>query len=234
MDYQYKSILRGEHSIFGQISKHNIDPTKYIFVFNLRTFDRLHTSAKMKQQEEQTGVPYQDVERAHAAELMGEGGATRGEGFSKLEKKDDVLAAKKKFESTNAAEEGEVADKSADVEKDVKDSVAADAMLHKHKLTDEKWDGDDETERDNFVQEELYIHAKLMIVDGRVPAQTNWQNANTRHLDTHVICGSANINDRSQCGDRDSEAALHIEDTKKIPSKMDGEDFEAGYHAATL
>ena len=35
---------------------------------------------------------------------------------------------------------------------------------------------------------QIYVHSKLMIVD-----------------DSVVLCGSANINDRSQCGDRDSE-----------------------------
>lgn len=34
--------------------------------------------------------------------------------------------------------------------------------------------------------------------------------------------GSANLNDRSQCGDRDSEIALIVEDKDTIPSQMDG------------
>ena len=41
----------------------------------------------------------------------------------------------------------------------------------------------------------VYLHSKLMIADDRV-----------------VICGSANINDRSLLGDRDSEFCLYIED----------------------
>ena len=28
MDYQYKSINRGEHSIFGQLKRHDIDPER--------------------------------------------------------------------------------------------------------------------------------------------------------------------------------------------------------------
>jgi len=28
MDYQYKSICRGEHSIFGQIKAQGVDPTR--------------------------------------------------------------------------------------------------------------------------------------------------------------------------------------------------------------
>ena len=37
-----------------------------------------------------------------------------------------------------------------------------------------------------------------------------------------VIMGSANLNDRSQCGDRDSEIALLVEDQETIPSRMNG------------
>lgn len=46
--------------------------------------------------------------------------------------------------------------------------------------------------------------------------------------------GSANLNDRSQCGDRDSEIAVIVEDQDKIPSQMNGEYYEAGRFAATL
>lgn len=34
--------------------------------------------------------------------------------------------------------------------------------------------------------------------------------------------GSCNLNDRSQCGDRDSEIALYVEDKATVPSQMDG------------
>lgn len=55
------------------------------------------------------------------------------------------------------------------------------------------------------VTEQVYIHSKLMIVDDDV-----------------VLLGSANINDRSLLGSRDSEIAAIIEDSKKVPSFMDG------------
>lgn len=60
-----------------------------------------------------------------------------------------------------------------------KDSVAHTTMLNGGKLSDETWEGDPEAEKDNFVQEELYVHGKVCIVDDRI-----------------AICGSANINDR--------------------------------------
>ena len=46
------------------------------------------------------------------------------------------------------------------------------------------------------VTEQIYVHSKLIIVDDRL-----------------VIVGSANINDRSMLGDRDSEICLYIEDS---------------------
>ena len=46
--------------------------------------------------------------------------------------------------------------------------------------------------------ESIYVHSKLMIVD-----------------DEHVIIGSANLNDRSQLGDRDSEVCLKFSDPEK-------------------
>ncbi len=46
--------------------------------------------------------------------------------------------------------------------------------------------------------------------------------------DRSIICGSANINDRSMLGKRDSELAVLIEDTEMIPSRMDGQEYMAG------
>lgn len=62
-------------------------------------------------------------------------------------------------------------------------------------------------DRYHYVSELLYIHDKLMIVDDRV-----------------VIMGSANINDRSQLGNRDSEIAMIVEDTEMVPSFMNGKE----------
>lgn len=58
------------------------------------------------------------------------------------------------------------------------------------------------------VTEMIYVHSKLMIVDDRI-----------------VIIGSANINDRSLVGNRDSELGVIIEDTNTEITKMGGNDF---------
>ena len=60
-------------------------------------------------------------------------------------------------------------------------------------------------------QEMIYIHSKCLIVDDRV-----------------VIIGSANINDRSMLGTRDSEVCLLVQDEDLIDSTMGGEPFKVG------
>jgi len=67
------------------------------------------------------------------------------------------------------------------------------------------------TLNDNLVTEIIYVHSKLMIVDDR-----------------KTIIGSANINDRSMSGNRDSEIAVMIEDMEMIDSKMNGHLFQVG------
>ncbi|VDK76458.1 unnamed protein product, partial [Cylicostephanus goldi] len=68
-----------------------------------------------------------------------------------------------------------------------------------------------------LMSELIYIHCKLLIVD-----------------DEHVIIGSANINDRSQVGNRDSEVCLLYTDTQKEKSVMNGRPYEAGKFAKSL
>lgn len=62
-----------------------------------------------------------------------------------------------------------------------------------------------------LVTEIIYVHSKLMIAD-----------------DIRAVVGSANINDRSLLGPRDSEMALAIEDTDLISSYMNGVEVKVG------
>ena len=52
--------------------------------------------------------------------------------------------------------------------------------------------------------------------------------------DDTVIIGSANINDRSMMGDRDSEIAVLVEDKLKFHVKFAGKDHMAGRFASNL
>lgn len=49
-----------------------------------------------------------------------------------------------------------------------------------------------------------------------------------------VICGSANLNDRSQLGYHDSEIAVIIEDPESVESMMSGEPYQASRYATSL
>uniref|UniRef100_A0A5F8GZV7 Phospholipase n=1 Tax=Monodelphis domestica TaxID=13616 RepID=A0A5F8GZV7_MONDO len=69
----------------------------------------------------------------------------------------------------------------------------------------------------NLVTELIYVHSKLLIAD-----------------DNTVIIGSANINDRSMLGKRDSEMAVIVQDTETVPSVMNGEEYQAGRFARGL
>ncbi|XP_076868310.1 phospholipase D1 isoform X2 [Brachyhypopomus gauderio] len=62
-----------------------------------------------------------------------------------------------------------------------------------------------------LVTELIYVHSKMLIAD-----------------DNTVIIGSANINDRSMLGKRDSEVAVIYEDTETETSVMDGQEYQAG------
>jgi phospholipase D1/2 len=239
MDYQYKSICRGEHSIFGQIDKEGVDPTKYIFFFNLRSYDRLNRTSAVKKQEENSGVQYREVQRAHAEEIMGEGihgtkdvhgghdkhmgkrheqsrqrRIVNGELWDRKRGKPTTTPngagkdARRKFET--AADDGTL-------ESDPTATVAHHAMAGQGAVSEIPWDGDEEDEVNHWIQEELYIHSKLLIADDRI-----------------VVCGSSNLNDRSQLGFHDSELSIVMEDTRRFASSMDGRPFEAGWHAASL
>jgi len=223
MDYQYKSICRGEHSIKERIKAQGVNPDNHIYVFNLRSYDRLNTTPTMLAQEEKSGVKYQDVQRAEAEEIMGSGlqgdeksdsaagpGSTDNSGDVQREQ---MIDQKRKFEEHREA--------AGTREKDhqiSEDSIARSAMHGQKKVSEEAWDpSDKEQEKYNFVQEELYIHAKLCIVDDRI-----------------AICGSSNINDRSQLGFHDSELSIVMEDNTTLESTMDGKPYNAGRHVATL
>ena len=59
----------GEHSIFGQIEAQGVDPKNHIFIFNLRSYDWLNVTQALKAQEK-SGIPYQELQRAEADEIM--------------------------------------------------------------------------------------------------------------------------------------------------------------------
>jgi phospholipase D1/2 len=211
---------------------------EHIFIFNLRSYDRLNTTPAIKSQEQKSGLDYKDIQNAQAEEIMGssthhtdsavEQGSKSSKSISNSGqeqtddagdlKKEQAVDQKRKF-ADQRDDVGLGGDESANgMERKTSNTVAQSAMLNTKNVSDEHWiEGAEDLERENFVQEELYIHAKIMIVDDKI-----------------AICGSSNINDRSQLGTHDSELSIVIEDTKAMESKMDGKPYQAGYLPATL
>ncbi|XP_034427574.1 phospholipase D1 [Hippoglossus hippoglossus] len=68
-----------------------------------------------------------------------------------------------------------------------------------------------------LVTELIYVHSKMLIAD-----------------DNTVIIGSANINDRSMLGKRDSEVAVIVEDSETVAAVMDGQPYQAGRYGLQL
>lgn len=68
-----------------------------------------------------------------------------------------------------------------------------------------------------IVSEQLYIHSKILLVD-----------------DTTALIGSANINERSQRGNRDSEVAVIVRDKEVVNTTMNGVPYKAGKFCHTL
>ena len=104
----------------------------------------------------------------------------------------------------------------ANVEDNTRDTISS-CYMDGPSVADVRWDGDPEEEINAFVSEELYVHSKLLIADDRL-----------------VICGSANLNDRSQLGTHDSEIAVVIEDPTPVDSLMNGEPYTASRFAVSL
>jgi phospholipase D1/2 len=275
MDYQYKSICRGEHSILQQIAKEGVDPAKYIFFFNLRSYDRLNRTPEVAAKEKETGVKYKDVQRAAEENVMPEAihNTSNGQAGKEAAHIAVLNGLRRPTNETQPTGIGvdhngghlgapSLGNTAADSTKSSSSSsppphdptyssVSHHALSHQPRLSTIPWnnhrsssssssptttattdgsapdpdtapsspislsplDPDDplQSEIHSWIQEELYIHSKVLIVDDRV-----------------MVIGSSNLNDRSQLGNRDSEISVVIEDEDKVASLMDGKEYQAG------
>ncbi|PQE08275.1 hypothetical protein CJF31_00009535 [Rutstroemia sp. NJR-2017a BVV2] len=205
MEYQYNSICRGGHSIMETVANAGVpDPTEYIRFYNLRNYDRINDNATMARAEEDSGVSYEAARKEHD-DIVGAGYGGPGE----------ETGARWGRENYDYEQYQRAAPRDSDGEKN--DTVSACILDNQAPLSSIPWTGAPEAEIDAFVSEELYIHTKLLIADDRV-----------------VVCGSANLNDRSQLGTHDSEIAVVIEDTDMVDSYMNGREFPVANYATTL
>ncbi|KAJ6510983.1 hypothetical protein C8R45DRAFT_965797 [Mycena sanguinolenta] len=234
MAAQYRTINRGGHSIYEEVRKAGYEPLDYIRFYHLRSYDRINAplSTYIEETERRSGVKYLEAQVALARQWIGDDSkGTQKEVTLNIpvETRESLVVEKTPPkpetvpipESEDAAREiierFEAAAKSVRGDEDVADNVAQHMLDDRTGLLEEKWLGTQQEELDAYVSEVLYIHTKLMIVDDR-----------------RVIMGSANLNDRSQKGDGDSEIALVVEDTHMMDSTMNGEPYKVARFAATL
>ncbi|CZT11707.1 related to phospholipase D [Rhynchosporium graminicola] len=205
MEYQYHSICRGGHSIMEEIEKAGVpDSKQYIRFYNLRNYDRINAGSAMARVYDASGIEYEDARREHD-DIVGAGYNGRGEGTGAY------------YGRSNPAYE-QYQEAGALVNDDSKyDSVAACSMDYGPSIKDIPWSGSEEAEFNAYVSEELYIHSKVLIADDKI-----------------VICGSANLNDRSQLGDHDSEIAVVIQDPTPVDSEMNHAPYQASRFASSL
>jgi phospholipase D1/2 len=206
MEFQYFSINRGGHSIMELIAQAGFNPVDYIRFYNLRNYDRINAGQLMSQVQQQSGVSYEDARKQHD-DMVGAGYVPAGEGTSAGP---GVPGSQyQQYQATAQQYSKGTAGRW--------DTVAECYMLGGQDIRNVPWSGSPESELDAFVSEELYIHSKCLIADDRV-----------------VICGSANLNDRSQLGYHDSEIAILIEDPTPVNSMMAGQPWRASQFAASL
>ncbi|KAF6747521.1 phospholipase D [Ephemerocybe angulata] len=237
---QYRTINRGGKSIYEKIRAAGYEPMDFIRFYHLRAYDRINSPAGfIKQIEDNSNVKFHEAQVAHARQYMSGDQYTyyaedeaykvvtvtipqeTTEGIVESDKsapKVEAVPVPKTDEEAKAiVEKFEHGADNLRRDADVSDSVAQHLLDDTTTLLDEQWLGTPDEELNAYVSELLYIHSKLMIVDDR-----------------KVIMGSANINDRSQKGDGDSEIALVVEDNDMFDSTMDGQPYQVARFAATL
>ncbi|KAA1473211.1 phospholipase D/nuclease [Dentipellis sp. KUC8613] len=233
MAAQYRTINRGGSSIYEEVRKAGFEPMDYIRFFHLRVYDRINAPATfIAQMEANSGVKFNQAQVALARQWVGDSAdpeqpkevtvqmpqaTTEGivlSGKTAVKKETYALPA-------TYAEAVDVIEKfqrgAGRGDEEVADTVGQHALGDRTALEQERWLGSEQEELDAYVSELSYIHTKLMIVDDR-----------------RVIMGSANLNDRSQKGDGDSEIALVVEDDDLLESTMNGEPVRVSRFAASL
>lgn len=192
-----------------KIAAEGIEPMNYVRFYNLRNYDRLNSGKAMHDVETKAGVKYDDARRGYD-QRYGQvlDSVEYGAGHENPQANDD--AYQKYQKAAQEVHGGPAGHRKWD-------SVSSCYMLGGEDLHKVPFKGDAMGEMNHFVSEELYIHSKLLIADDR-----------------KVICGSANLNDRSQLGSHDSEIAILIEDQETVDSYMADQPWKAAKFAASL
>jgi phospholipase D1/2 len=239
MEFQYNSINRGGSSIIEALRNAGVqDPHRYINFYNLRSYDRINTSAIMGRAEQESGVRYEEARREYDQRYegydyerdqhrRGEYGRDdrHGDGYGRREEygrggdygRREEYGRRDDYGSHGGSQYRRYQEAASHLSDQTWNSVAACYMHNGPDLRSVPWTGTSEDEFNAFVSEQLYIHSKVLIADDQL-----------------VICGSANLNDRSQLGNHDSEIAVIIEDPTPVSSYMGGRPYTASAFATSL
>ncbi|KAG8828433.1 hypothetical protein FRC19_006531 [Serendipita sp. 401] len=223
MAAQWRTVNRAGFSIAEMITKAGYDPKDYISYYHLRSYDRINGPRSFLENIlKKTGYSYGHAQAALARIWLGAGNPEWDKNNGTLNTVEPEISPTRSWsipktiaEAKKILETYESASTPSD--REVNDSVGQHALQDSTKLQDERWLGNNDEERNCIISELTYIHSKLMIVD-----------------DLKVVIGSANLNDRSMKGDGDSEIVVVVEDTDMIPSKMNGQSYQAARFAATF
>lgn len=202
----------------------------FIRFYNLRSYDRINASKVMSDAEQRSGVSYTQAQQGYDAAHEGDRSyqayrppPTAEYGVYEMD------GSGRPPQQYGGQDQGRPGDYGRYQEEAAKigsrqglgdgrwDTVSECYMLGGEDIRNVPWEGGAMEEIDAFVSEELYIHSKLLIADDQI-----------------VICGSANLNDRSQLGDHDSEIAVIIQEQDTIDTYMNGQPFQASKFAASL
>jgi phospholipase D1/2 len=204
MEFQYNSINRGSHSIIEMFKTQGIQDARQYITFYNLRNYDRINTSQTMGSAEQKSGVQYEDARREHNDRVGAGNHPYGE----------LLGVSSGGPGSQYERYQQAAQQAAD---HTWDTVSACYMAAAPGLGQAPWQGSEESPIDTFVSEELYIHSKVLIADDRI-----------------VICGSANLNDRSQLGTHDSEIAVVIEDQDPIKTTMNGRPFTASKFATTL
>nr|CAG8445707.1 3808_t:CDS:10 [Entrophospora candida] len=234
MHWQYVSICRGGKSLLEKLTEAGVDPEKYISFFALRGHDKIRKdddeSITHSKSSSKKGKARSSILRNSISSLIINDSSNKSRSSSDANrslKPEDILTREKSQSSSsqtdntddNNVQQQQIAQHAPEKTEDSFSDEHADFSTNVE-IEGEPMIPTGMTHMDskhNYLTEEVYIHSKIMIVD-----------------DKYVVIGSANLNDRSQLGNRDSEIAIIVEDNAVVESKMNGKDYLARKFAFKL
>ena len=156
MEFQYNSINRGGYSIMESIANAGFDPTQYIRFYNLRNYDRINSSASMRDAEQRSGIDFSAAQKQfdEAVELPASYAAQGDDGQARDFTTERQMYAQYQQDAPNISQRQGLGTGRWD-------SVSECYMLGGADIRSVPWENGDHIEMDAFVSEELYVHSKV-------------------------------------------------------------------------